>query len=355
MQRVSSFFNKVMLLMGVAASLISGGEPALAGSPIVGTLVDSEQLNGVEDIFLSGDLAYLPCREGRRLTVCSIKNLAAPTIVGSFSDPDLDQITGFALEGETAYLASQNSQYLLIVDVSDSAAMKLLGKVRIGQPGSKGPLYKMAYRDGYCYMSHQAEKRLYIVDARDKSRPQVVSHVQVTTADDGAYCVTMHGNYALVGTVFGHPNRLVVVNVENPVKPRIVGEVLAPHLSQVIGVVVGDRMYAACWPWDAMAVINLARLSDTTMPSLEGELVDERLGEPNRCAVVGDRAYLPMVRGDGVAVVDISNPAKPRFLTSFSDPLAKRTYGLAARGDYVYLGARTGDSLVILNRHELEK
>lgn len=347
--------NRLLFAVLFTLNLCCLSETVSAESPIVGQLVDSEQLNGVEDIFLDGDLAYLPCREGHRLTVCSIKNPTAPEIVGSFRDPDLDEITGFVLEGHVAYLASHRSQYLLIVDVSNPAAMTLLGKVRIGQGSSKGILYKIACREGYCYMSHQSEKCLYIVDVRDKSHPQVVSHLQVTTEDDGAYCVTLRGHYALVGTVFGRRNRLAVVDIQDPVHPRLTGELSGPNLSQVIGTVVGDRLYAACWPHHAMAVINLSELSDTTMPRIEGELVDQRLEEPNRCAIVENRAYLPMVKGNGVAVVDISDPEHPRFVTSFSHPLMKRTYGLAARGDFVYAGARTGDSLVILDRYQLEK
>lgn len=343
----------LLILFGV--HFLADETVVCAAPPIVGSLVDSENLNGVEDVFLSGDLAYLPCREGHCLTVCSIKDPARPRVVGTFRDPDLDHVTGFALDGNTAYLASQRSHFLLIVDVSVPEEMKLLGKVRISQQGSKGPLYKMAYRDGYCYMSHQGEKKLYIVDVRDKTHPHVVAKIPVTTEGDGAYCVTMKGDYALVGTVFGKRNRLAVVNVADPTQPRMVGELTDPHLSEAIGTVVGDRFYIACWPHDAMMVINLAEMSDSRLPRIEGTLVDARLSKPNRCTVVGERAYFPIIEGDGVGIVDISNPANPRFVTSFSHPLMKRPYGLAARGDFVFVGARTGDSLVILNRRELEK
>ncbi|MAX40097.1 MAG: hypothetical protein CME33_26450 [Gimesia sp.] len=342
-----------MILFGT--SCLTHAAVVFAASPIVGSLVDSENLNGVEDVFLNGDLAYLPCREGHCLTICSIKDPSQPQVVGTFRDPDLDDVTGFALDGNTAYLASQSSHFLLIVDVTVPEKMKLLGKVRISQKGSTGPLYKMAYRDGYCYMSHQGEKKLYIVDVRDKSRPHVVGNIQVTTKGDGAYCVTMNGDYALVGTVFGKSNRLAVVNVADPAHPRMVGELTDPHLSEAIGTIVDDRFYIACWPHNAMMVINLSGMSDTRLPYIEGVLVDPRLSKPNRCAVVGNRAYFPIIAGHGVGVVDISDPATPRFVTSYSDPLMKKPYGLAARGEYVFVGARAGDSLVILNRRALEK
>lgn len=37
-------------------------------SPILGSLIDPVALRGVEDVHLVGDYAYLPCREGERLT-----------------------------------------------------------------------------------------------------------------------------------------------------------------------------------------------------------------------------------------------------------------------------------------------
>ncbi len=354
MRGVDAILKRILVFL-FGASILLHATVVFAASPIVGTLVDNDNLNGVEDVFLCDDLAYLPCREGHCLTVCTIKDPARPQVVGTFRDPDLDDVTGFALDGNTAYLASQSSHFLLIVDVSTPENMKLLGKVRISQQGSKGPLYKMAYRNGYCYMSHQGEKKLYIVDVRDKRHPRVIGNTQVTTDGDGAYCVTMKGDYALVGTVFGKNNRLAVVNVTDPAHPRMVGELKNPHLSEGIGTIVGERFYIACWPHNAMMVINLSEMSDTRMPSIEGVLIDPRLSKPNRCAVVGDRAYLPIIEADGVAVVDISDPARPRFVTSYSAPVMKKPYGLTARGDYVFVGARAGDSLVILDRRALEK
>ena len=236
MRGVDAILKRILVFL-FGASILLHATVVFAASPIVGTLVDNDNLNGVEDVFLCGDLAYLPCREGHCLTVCTIKDPARPQVVGTFRDPDLDDVTGFALDGNTAYLASQSSHFLLIVDVSTPENMKLLGKVRISQQGSKGPLYKMAYRNGFCYMSHQGEKKLYIVDVRDKRHPRVIGNTQVTTDGDGAYCVTMKGDYALVGTVFGKNNRLAVVNVTDPAHPRMVGELKNPHLSEGIGTV----------------------------------------------------------------------------------------------------------------------
>jgi len=62
-----------------------------------------------------------------------------------------------------------------------------------------------------------------------------------------------------------------------------------------------------------------------------------------------------MVEGNGVAVIDISNPLQPKFLTAYRDAvLLKKTYGVAVRGNLLFVASREGNSLVILDRKKLE-
>lgn len=323
-----------------------------AESLFIGQLIDPVLLRGVEDVFLDGDRAYLPCREGHRLTICSIKDPAHPEILGTFTHPELDQAAGFALDGSTAYLASHGNHQLFVLDVSDAAHISLRGKVLIGAENGPRGLYKIAYRDGYCYVALQQAKRMFVVDVRDPSRPEVVSEIQVTTDDDGPFSVLLHGHYALVGTLFGHHNRLAVVDIQDPLHPQLIDALLDPDLCQVSGKVIGDRYIASCWNGNSLLVMNL---SQVTRPYVEGKLVDTRLGKPNRCEIVKNRAYLPMVEGNGIAVVDISDPARPRFVNSVTDPVVmKKTYGIAARGNLLFVGSREGNSLVILDRDALD-
>lgn len=337
----------------VFASLVISPTSLLAESLFVGQLIDPVLLRGVEDVFLDGDRAYLPCREGHRLTICSIQDPAHPEVLGTFTHPELDQAAGFALNGNIAYVASHANHQLLVLNVSDPANIRLLGKVLIGTEDGPRGLYKVAYRDGYCYAALQQAKRMYVVDVREPSQPAVVSEIQVTTDDDGPFSVLLHGHYAFVGTLFGHHNRLAVVEIQDPLHPRLVHTLLDPDLCQVSGKVVGDRYIASCWNRNSLLVMNLFQ---ATRPYVEGKLVDTRLGKPNRCEIVQDRAYLPMVEGNGIAVVDISEPARPRFVNSVIDSVVmKKTYGIAARGDLLFVGSREGNSLVVLNRHELEK
>jgi len=343
--------NTVRVVM-LACVLLANFSPAAAAeshgpSPVVGQVIDPIQLRGIEDVYIDGNLAYLPCREGKRLTICSIENPQAPVVVSSFTHPELGPVAGFAKEGDLLYLASQSNSRLLVVDATDKTALRLLGSVAVGN----GVLYKVVYRDGYCYVAAQSEKKLYVVDVRDPSRPVIAGSVAVTTEDDGPFSVLLRGDHALLGTIFGHHNRLAVVDIQDPTAPRLINQLLDPVMGHTSGEVVGDLFFAVNWDVNAFLVIDLA---DTANPKLVAKLVDKRLGKPNRCVVSGDRAYLPMVEGHGVAVVDISDPMQPRFLTAYPDPRLKKTYGAAILGDLLVVGAREGNSLLLLNRQGLE-
>ncbi len=332
--------------------VISGdaAESAVSGPRIVGQLIDPIALRGVEDVHLEGGLAYLPCREGRRLTICSIADPANPRVVSSFIHERLGPAAGFAMHDEIVFLTSQGNQELLAVDVSNPAEPQLLGSVVVGARGN-GSLYKAAYQGGHCYVAQQSEKRLYVVDVRDPAKLKVVASVVVTEENDGPFSVTLRDNHAWVGTIFGRRNRLVAVDIGNPSAPRIVGRVLGPDIGHASGEFVGDRFFAVNWDRNAFLVFEVR---DVAHPRLAAKLVDSRLGKPNRCVLAGDRAYLPMVEGDGVAVVDVADPLKPRFVTAFRDPSLKKTYGVAVRGNLLFVGAREGNSLTVLDRASLE-
>ena len=322
---------------------------AVAGplSPVVGALVEPELLRGIEDVHLEGDVAYLPCREGRRLTLCSVADPTNPTILSTFTHESLGPVAGFVRNGDTLYLVSQSNSCLLVVDGHDKSALRLVGATAVGN----GVLYKVAYRDGYCYVAGQSEQRLYVVDVRDSTRPAVVGSVPVGREKDGPFSVLLRGDHALVGTIFGSVNRLAAVNIADPQSPRLVHELLDPVMGHVSGDATGNLLYAVNWDVSAFFILDI---TDAARPELVATLVDRRLGKPNRCVVRDDRAYLPMVEGHGVAVVDISQPTRPAFLTTFTDPRLKKTYGAAIHGDYLVVGAREGNCLMVLDRKLLE-
>ncbi len=349
LQMLNKLFATMLALAGVLFVHEGGALKAETPPSIVGQLVDSVNLRGTEDVFLKGDYAYLPCREGQRLTICSIKDPSHPKVVSSFTHPKLGSAAGFAINGSTIFLTSMSSHRLLIIDVTDKSAPRLLSSVTIG---GQGVLYKATYRDGYCYITNLQEKKLFVIDVRDSMKPVVVGSVEVTTEDDGPFSVLLHKDYAYVGTIFGKRNRLSVVDVKNPAKPRFVTQVFGPDIGHVSGQIVDNMFYSVNWDKNAFLVFDV---TEPNNPKLHAKLVNQRLGKPNRCIVSGNRAYLPMVEGHGVVVLDISNSKKPLYLTAYRDPvLLKKTYGVAVRGNLLFVASREGNSLVIFDRDALE-
>ena len=343
--------QRLLFVFAFAVICLTSNQPVTAAdSPVVGKLVDAVNLVGAEDVYLDGDYAYVPCRLGQRLTVCSIKDPAHPKVVSSFSNPLLGAASGFDRDGNTIYVTSMNSGQLLILDATDKTNLRLLGSVAVG---GKGRLYKLAYRDGYCFIPNADLRKLFVVDVRNPQAPKIAGTVTVTTENDEPFSIMLRGNFALVGTIRGKQSRLAVIDISNPTQPRLTTQIFGPEIGHVSGHVLDDLYYSVNWDKNAFLIFDVA---DAGNPKLYAKLVDKRLGAPNRCVVSGDRAYLPMVDGNGIAVVDISDPEKPQFVTSFRDHvLMQKTYGAAVRDDLLYVASRDGSSLVIIDRDQLEK
>lgn len=319
-----------------------------------GVVQDAQLLNGIEDVQLHGKLAILPCREGHRVTVCNIADPANPKVLSTFTHDRLAEATGLARNGHLLYVSSCYCQQtdrrpaLLIVNAEDPTNLKLLSIIDVGKPGY---LYKVSYHNGFCYVAHQSDKTVYAIDVHDPQQPKIAAKAQVTSDSDGPFSVQWRNDHLLVGTLFGDRNRLAIIDVRQPQKPKLTQTLTGPEYCTIAGSFVENYFYAAAWSRDAMFIFDVSNIEQVKQI---GVLQDARLGKPNRCVVVKDRAYLPMVKGDGVAVVDISDPHNPKWINSFSDPLLQKTYGIAAQGDLLLIGSRDGDSLVIMDRYRLE-
>ena len=266
---------------------------------IVGKIVDHKLLQGVEDVHLQRQLAYLPCGEGRCLTICDVSDVSHPIIAGTFTHPQLQEVAGFAINEDLVYLASHGNQKLMIVDVSDKAHPKFVSSLTLNPPGGEpgGLLYKVLYADGYCYVAHQSAQSVFIVDVNDPLNPRVESAIKITTGDDGPFSVKLIGDVLLCGTIFGKASddRVVAVAVAEKSRPKILHTLADPRLGYAGGgTIEGDYYFVAGWSAEAIVAVDVSLPSK---PEIVGALVDERIGKPNRCIVSDGMAFVPMYRG----------------------------------------------------------
>jgi hypothetical protein len=123
----------------------------------------------------------------------------------------------------------------------------------------------------------------------------------------GAHRITIAGTYAYVLT----DKALVVVNLDNPLKPQISATIAAPFLNQPHAVAVQFR-YAFVVDADGMKVLDV---TDLAQPKpVENVLVP--LPDARNIYVARTYAYISAGK-QGVAIVDVENPESPKFDQTF--------------------------------------
>ena len=167
--------------------------------------------------------------------------------------------------------------------------------------------------------------RLQLIDVADPANPRNLGSVPVCWIQS----VSVQGNYAYVAGYVGHDQcGLIVVNVDDPLKPRIVGSVILPS-PEGTGPVVVSGNYAY-----VMAIgLQVVDISNPREPRVTGSV---GYWEWPSCglAVSGTHAY---VTAGGLSVVDISDPTNPTTVGNVSTPTAAG--GVVVAGGYAYVAA----------------
>lgn len=169
-------------------------------------LVDFKNLNEPEDILLHNEYAYVPCRDGNNVAVIDISKPDSPSIVASIQHPEMLDVFGVSIEGNYFYAVSMSNQKLIIVDISKPENPEVISTLTIGGKGDFNENYdsyhtrlrKVTVKNGYAYVTHSNEGRLYIVDVKDPNNPQISSHLETT---DGGFAVFIDGDNAYLGGV----------------------------------------------------------------------------------------------------------------------------------------------------------
>ena len=167
------------------------------------------------------------------------------------------------------------------------------------------------------------------------------------------YCVDISGNYAFVldgigvGSVGGSYSiiRLQIIDVNNPLKPLLVG--------------ISDKIYASIASHDLEVVGNYVfaaigggfkvfDISNPSNPIIIADIIPENgyPGSIRDITVAGDFAYLAFYKYDELLgqpyeefasyrIIDIENPANPAYIGEIE--VSDIPYGVAVSEDYSYL------------------
>ncbi|GMU80409.1 MAG: hypothetical protein AMXMBFR47_02800 [Planctomycetota bacterium] len=266
---------------------------------------------------------YLVIANGRGgLQIVDVSNPLAPQRVAALSDRPCRSV---AISGSTAYLFDQ---YVRVVDIADPANPTVLGEVDSGlYPGElKGAFVQIAAGDdGYAYIA--GPLGLTVLDARNPAQPTLLD--ALSTFGSGAAA-------SVVGErlVVAFQELLVIFDLGDPANPAIQGSLGDPLFYPYTMTIDGEIAYLAHVSMGP-AIVDI---SDPAAPRFLGE-IETQANSMGMSAQAG-RLFIASHDG-GVFAIDASDPAHPLEVGRFSESTGQGT-GIAVVGDLAYMTVRRG-------------
>ena len=321
-------------------------------SMVKSVLIDFDELNEPEDILIHRGYAYVPCRDGNNVAVIDISNPEKPMIVNSIRHPKILDAFGVSAQGDYLYFVSMSNQQLLIADISKPEKSKVISSLTIGGAGSYNKSYdsyhtrlrKVEVKDGYAYVTHSNEGKLYIVDVKDPLEPKITGSMETT---DGAFAVFIDGDYAYLGGC-GPGVSVVVADVSDKSNPKFVKKIEdEEQLSCTCDFVKsGNYLFATGYGDDTFLTFDISNPEEMELVSIYKH--PDMLG-PGRLVRSHSDVYVINSRNDSMCKIDVSDPLAPKISYFLTDRLIDRTYGIAIDDKYLYLAGRDGKSFVVLD------
>ncbi len=309
----------VFITTGGELMALDMSEPSVA---VVGGFYAFDRISGTSrDVAVEGHYAYIAAGwDG--LQIVDLSDAANPRVVSQFDTPG--HAWAIALRDGLAYVADENYG-LRVVDVHDP-----LQPFEIGFHDVPGPyefFQGVAVDGSYAYIADGGGLRtgLRIFDISEPASPNEVASLPLTGPDDGALSprtedVAVRDGYAYLaaGTA-----GLRVVDVDDPTKPVEIGYYDTPGRSDSL-TVLGRFVYLADGDLRILDVSDPEAVAEVGFYDVPGS------AQAPSVAVQGSRA---VVTGQGLAVLDVSNPSMPTEVAAHPLPRGR----VAMEGETVYV------------------
>jgi hypothetical protein len=269
------------------------------------------------EVAVAGARAYF-ADGGGGMRVLDISNPAAPVQVGFYAS---EQLWDIAVAGRYAYVidgGAEGRSGLAIVDVSNPAAPVEVGFY------SRNDVFAVAVAGSYAYIA-DGFNGLRVVNIAKPAKPTEVGYYN---PGGRATAIAVASTYAYVGYSYG-AGGVRIVNTVKPNAPVQVGFYQAPQTIQDI-VVAGNYAYVT---EDTLA-LHIVDLANRANPVVLGTLAGYTWGGIS-VAVQGHYAYV--LSGDGLRVVDITNPAAPVRVGLYEISDIGLPHAVAVAGNYLYI------------------
>jgi len=318
-------------------------------------------LNGPQAVFLSGTNAYIASQWSNALEIVDVSDPAYPVHKGSLLNGTggalLNGPRSVYVSGTYAYVASSGNQALEIVDISDPANPFHEGCITNGTGAAI--LYdprSVFVQDQYAYVTGYGSNSLEIVDVTDPVNPVHAGFLQSDSLLKKPTCMFVSGSYAYI-TSSGN-NALEIVDVSDPSRPVHKGSLKsgsgnAPFLKNPKSVYIqGNFAYIASAGDNALEIVDV---TDPAAPAHTSFIMNGAggawLGSPSGVCVSDHYAYVASTGGNALEIVDVSNPAVPVHLGAMINgaggALLESPSAVQVAGPYAYVTGSTGNSLEI--------
>ena len=328
----------------------------LSGKQIIGSLVDVQALNEPEDILTRNGYAYIPCRDGNNVTVIDYRNPKQPVVVHVLRDKDILDAFSVAIEGHYLYVLSMTNHMLSVFDIADPRRPAKLAALSVGGEGSYLAHYRSNYTrlrkivvsDGYAYITHSSESKVYIVDVHRPAAPVMVSSFHT---GDGAFAALVHENVLYLAG-YGPGSSLVTVDITDKRHPVITARTYDPvELKGSCAMAIqGHYLYLTAYNAETVWSFDLA---DPLHPKVVEFIKDSAMKGPGRIAFHRNNAFVLNSVNHSIAVIDTKDDGTMAIQRFLQHPLLKRVYGIAIDKDRVLVAGREAKSFIVLSANDL--
>jgi len=276
---------------------------------------------------LSGDCAYAVAWDWGGLQVINISDPTSPFINGTYSTQYGSDIH---IIGNLAYIAA-GGDGLLIVDISDPTNPNLITTYDYG--GGFSIFASDVFVSGnYAYVADRASFEFVVINVNDPYNPLIVGDTLIGSPGLSVY---VSGNYAYVG---GGGGDLRIVDISTPSNPTPLGTFSTSGSGEDV-IVSGNLAYFAA----GLGGFRIVDISNPNAPSQVGSYLVSDYA--NGVYLSGDLAFL--AHGySGLQIINISDPANPALAGFYDDDFHAEK--VIVSGDLAYLIAQY-DGLFIIN------
>jgi prepilin-type N-terminal cleavage/methylation domain-containing protein len=319
-------------------------------------------LLGVQTVFVSGNYAYVTSWTSRTLEIVDISNPAAPvheSYVSTNSGP-----WGLYVVGGFAYVGDWGNDSFEIIDVSNPLAAHRTGSIATGDQPKNGDggaalhqSQNLTVSGHYAYVASNGSNALEVIDISSSTHPTHAGKLTMGDAGSPALnqptAVSVLGNYAYVTSYMS--GALEVVNITDPSAPAHVFTVHNNYHDATLFApesifISGTNAYITGYS----NTLEILTLANPAAPDHLGKITSTvpgvTMNTPASIAVAGNYAYVVSQGNSSLEILDVTDSAHPihkgKIKSGDNGAMLDYITGVYVSGSYAYVVGYNGLQII---------